>query len=251
MSEKELFEKLRACFISLLRENNIEDTAVEITCRSLSPTDVIGDKKRKDFPILTGKDVMIQAECMGFKGHAFTDAPGTFSGSLRDILAMDIVHDAHGRGLFVASLNAVMRALGRCTDTVHCRAEGPEECAREMDLFLREQYPSVNKVTLVGYQPALLEMLAAGPWSVRILDLNPANIGQERFGVIVENGGTAMQSAIDFADLILCTGSTLCNGTIVNYILPDKEVLFYGISAAGASQLLGLKRICFADKFGN
>ena len=95
----------------------------------------------------------------------------------------------------------------------------------------------------------LAEMLAAG-LGVRMLDLNPANIGQGRFGVIVENSGTAMQSAIDFPDLILCTGSTLCNGTIVNYILPDKEVLFYGISAAGASQLLGLKRICFADKFG-
>ena len=187
---------------------------------------------------------MIQAECMGFKGHAFTDAPGTFSGSLRDILAMDIVHDAHGRGLFVASLNAVMRALGRCTDTVHCRAEGPEECAREMDLFLREQYPSVNKVTLVGYQPALLEMLAAGPWSVRILDLNPANIGTG--ALRCDRGKRRDGNAVQLLTLrtsFYVQGSTLCNGTIVNYILPDKEVLFYGISAAGAAHsYLGLKK---------
>lgn len=37
MTEKDLFEKLRTGFISLLMENNIEDTAVEITCRTLSP----------------------------------------------------------------------------------------------------------------------------------------------------------------------------------------------------------------------
>jgi hypothetical protein len=64
----------------------------------------------------------------------------------------------------------------------------------------------------------------------------------------MEDGAAAMQSAIDSADLILCTGSTLCNGTIVDYMLPDKDVLFFGTSAAGAAKLLGLSRICFAHE---
>ena len=52
-----------------------------------------------------------------------------------------------------------------------------------------------------------------------------------------------------YAELILCTGSTLCNGSIVDYLNLDTEVLFFGTSASGAAALLGFKRVCFADKY--
>jgi len=40
--------------------------------------------------------------------------------------------------------------------------------------------------------------------------------------------------------LFIITGSTLTNGTIVQYLDRGKELLFYGITIAGAATLLGL-----------
>ena len=248
MTSEELFTTLRARFIEVLKENGIEKEPVEVICRSLSPEEAIGTPGRQDFPILTGKDVMVQAEFRGCRGQAFTDAPASFSGTLSEILEMDLVHDSYARGIFVAVMNAVMESLGLCRGTVHCRAEGPELCSQKMKAWLAVHRPGAKKVTLVGFQPALLEMLSNSGYQVRVLDLNPKNIGQVRHGVTVEDGLTAMQSAIDSADVILCTGSTLCNGTIADYILPEKDVLFFGTSAAGAAELLGLNRVCFAHE---
>ena len=74
--------------------------------------------------------------------------------------------------------------------------------------------------------------------------------GSLKFGIRVEDG-TAMNEEIraSYAELILCTGSTLCNGSIIDYLDLDKEVLFFGTTASRAAPLLGLKRICFADKY--
>lgn len=74
--------------------------------------------------------------------------------------------------------------------------------------------------------------------------------GSLKFGIRVEDG-TVMKEEIrdSYAELILCTGSTLCNGSIIDYLDLDKEVLFFGTTASRAAPLLGLKRICFADKY--
>ncbi|WMJ87964.1 hypothetical protein [Anaerocolumna sp. MB42-C2] len=53
------------------------------------------------------------------------------------------------------------------------------------------------------------------------------------------------QVVVKWADLVLCTGSTICNGSIVNFLNLDKEVLFFGTTLAGAAQMLSLKRVCF------
>ena len=160
---------------------------------------------------------------------------------------LDIANDAHARGIFIASLNAVMNALGRCKGTVHCRTDGPELCAKEMEAYLEEHYANAKRIGLVGYQPALLEMLSNSDREVRVLDLNPANIGENRYGIQVEDGATQKDDVIEWADLILCTGSTICNGTIVDYLNLEKEVLFFGISIAGAAEFLGVKRVCFVE----
>ncbi len=249
MTKKELFQTLRERFSEFLKARGIENDTVSISCRALSPEEAIGKTERRDFPILTGKDIMIQAEYHGCYGQAFTDSPATYTGSLDEILTLDLENDPHGRGIFVATMNAVMCSAGLCRDTVHCRTDGPELCAKDMLQYLRANYPHVKKIGLVGYQPALLEMLSRSEYHVRVLDLNPANVGQTRYGVLVEDGVTDRQAVIDYADLILCTGSTLCNGTIINFLDLPKEVVFFGITAAGAAPLLGLKRACFADQY--
>ena len=58
MTTKELFETLKARFSQVLKQYDIENDTVEVTCRALTPQEAIGETKRKDFPIITGKDVM-------------------------------------------------------------------------------------------------------------------------------------------------------------------------------------------------
>lgn len=250
MTKQELFSSLKEKFEQILRENHIENDKLSVSCRALTPEEAIGKTKRRDYPILTGKDVMIKAEYQGFRGQAFTDAPSIFEGMLEDVLSMDLEDNVHDRGIFIATVNAVMASLGACKGTVHCRTEGPELCAQDMLHYLEQNYPEVKRIALVGYQPSLLEMLAKSKYEVRVMDLNPNNIGQEKFGIVIEDGVEKMNEIRDnYAELILCTGSTLCNGSIVDYLGVEQEVLFFGTSASGAAPLLGLKRVCFADRY--
>ena len=112
MNQKELMDLLKNKFKALVEENSITMDEVHIVSKSLTPEEAIGNTSRKDFPILTGREVMLQAEYQGAKGQAFTDAPSEFKGTLREILTLDLDNDLHSRGLFIASLNAVMAKLG-------------------------------------------------------------------------------------------------------------------------------------------
>jgi len=249
MTPEELYQMLKESFQGLIVEHHLEEEPVKISCRALSAEEAIGKTKRKDFPIITGKDIMIQAEYKNGRGQAFTDAPALFEGSLADVCRLDIEHDAHARGVFIASLNAVMHSLDACRATVHCRKDGPELCAMDMKAYLDSQWPDAARIGLVGYQPALLQMLSESGRKVRVLDLNPANIGAVRYGVAVEDGTAAREDLITWADLILCTGSTICNGTITDYLDLKTPAIFFGITAAGACRLMGWNRVCFADRY--
>lgn len=248
-SPAQFYEQLQAQFAGLLRERGILEQPVQISARALSPQEAIGETKRKDYPILTGKDVMVQASCGGALGQAFTDAPAAFSGTLQEICQLDVVHSSHDRGIFIAALNAVMKQLGLLECTVHCRNDGPERCAVDVAAEIRARY-GCPQISLFGYQPSLLAQLSQ-EFPLRIADLNPDNIGQTRCGVQVEDGGDQAVQADLFAwaDLVLCTGSTICNGTIVDFLPLGDKVLFYGTTLAGAAALMGLPRLCFADRY--
>jgi uncharacterized protein (DUF4213/DUF364 family) len=243
MTQKALMETLKQKFQLLVDDNHLAMEEVHISSKSLTPEEAIGITGRKDFPILTGKEVMLQAEYQGAKGQAFTDAPSVFQGSLREILDLDLSKSLYNRGLFIATMNAVMAKLGMIDHTVHCRTEEPENCAKEIYQMFQEKYLN-RKIALVGYQPSMLEALSKD-FTVRVLDLNPQNVGQIRYGVKVEHGINDYEEVVlDWADVVFCTGSTLCNGTIVNFLNLEKEVVFFGITVAGAAKLLNLPRIC-------
>ncbi len=244
MTIEALYHTLQQEFAKIVQENHLSQSDIAITSKALSPEEAIGRTERKDFPILTGKEVMLQAQFKDAAGQSFTDAPAAFQGSLETVLAMDVAHDAHARGIFIAALNAVMCHLGLIEKTVHCKNEEPEQCARQLIPYLQKAYGSPN-IALVGYQPAMLEQLAS-TFAVRVLDLNPENVHQVRHHVRIEHGVEDYAAVVlDWADVVLCTGSTLCNGSIVNFLEIGKNVEFFGISAAGACHILGLPRICF------
>ncbi len=245
MTEKELFFELKEKFIAILEKENMLNDKIHITLKTLTPKEAIGNTKRQDFPIIVGKEVMLQADYKGSYGQAFTDAPALFDGNMKDICELDLMEDGHARGLFIATLNAVMNFLKKADRCVHCKNDQPELCAKKMKDELKKKYGN-PKIALIGYQPAMLENLS-NEFNVRVLDLNPVNIGQDRYGVLVEDGEKQYSEVTKWADLILCTGSTLCNGTIVKYMELEKEVLFFGTTLSGAAPLLNLKRICYAD----
>ena len=143
-------------------------------------------------------------------------------------------------------MNAVMRYLGLADRTVHCKNQGPELCAKQIVPYIKEHYGS-PKILQVGYQPAIFQNLAEN-FEMRILDLNPANVGTEKYGVRVGHGTDDFDEYVKWADLIVCTGSTICNGSVVSYLNLDKEVIFYGTTLAGAAAVLGLPRVCFESE---
>ncbi|WP_243444996.1 Rossmann-like domain-containing protein [Romboutsia maritimum] len=244
MTKEELFQMIKESFRDLVIKNNLYSTDIKINSKALSADEAIGITKRKDFPIIVGKEVMLQAEYLGSYGQAFTDAPSTFEGTIEDILDFDIINNRHSRGLFIASMNAVMCKLGLTENTIHCKNEEPELCAKKFIDYIKENYNN-EKIALVGYQPAILEALSKN-FDIRVLDLNKDNINKSRYGVLIEDGTKDYEEVVlKWADCVLCTGSTLCNGSIINFIDIGKDVIFFGTTIAGASKILGLKRACF------
>lgn len=245
MTREKLFGQLKEHFKEIIEKQEFTDTTVHVKCRGLSPEEAIGKTDRVDMPIMNGKEVMIQAEVDGYIGQAFTSTACSYQGTLQDILEMEIVEDGYNRAIFIATLNALMRKTGECDRTIHCKNKGPNDCAKKTREWIREEY-GCPKITLIGYQPFILEEIAK-EFPTRILDLNPDNIGDKRYGVLVEDGVEARNDALEWADIVLCTSSTLGNGTIVDYMDLKKPVHFYGTTGCCAAAVFGLKRNCYAE----
>ncbi len=243
MTTQELYRNLKQELERLVRLHHLNESPIMLKSRGLSPEEAIGNTVRRDYPILAGKEVMLQARFGNSLGQAFTDAPSDFCGTLDDVLALDPENDAHSRGLLVATLNAVMRHTGDIDHTVHCRNDDLERCAEAYAARIRELCGS-PRVTLIGYQPALTARLSQ-EFPLRVLDMNPQFVGSVKSGITIENGNESYGNAVlDWPDLVLCTGSTLCNGSFVNFIDIGKPVIFFGISGAAAARLFSLPRFC-------
>lgn len=237
-----IYKTIQNGFEYIIRKYSLNAFKVSIKSRGLSPEEAIGNTKRRDYPILTGKEVMLQADCKGALGQAFSEAPSDFNGSLQEIMEMSL-SDPHARGLYFASMNAVMNHLGLIKHTVHCRTHELIECADCCLDFLKKEYAG-QKIALIGYQPSMFEVLSEN-FPLRVLDLNPVNVGQKRFGIVVEHGIDDYEKVVlDWADLVLCTGSVFSNATMDKYIDIGKKVIFFGITASGAGHILKLNRFC-------
>ncbi len=243
------YKTLHDKFSILVTKNQLLDKEITIKTRILKPTEAIGNPDRKDFPLLKGKEVLIEATFMEKKGQAYTDAPSEFIGALKDILALPL-DDSRKRALFIAALNAVMRYLYPEITTIHCKNNEPEECAQKIAEFIHSL--KIGSVGLIGLQPAILDALVKRFNHDKILcvDRDEDNIGKIKYGVYIDFGNTQnIEKMFKNVDLILATGSTVVNGSVVE-ILKFAEIYkcplyFYGTTIAGVSQLMGLKRLCF------
>jgi uncharacterized protein (DUF4213/DUF364 family) len=246
--EASILEETRARFREIVENRRLLDLEVSVLTTSLTPEEAIGAPGRRDFPIAVGRERVIEAEVLGAKGHAFTDSPGDFAGSLEEVLNLELITH-RSRAIFVATLNAVLRHLEMVRATVHCRDDDPESCAKEIASVLFQRYGKAQ-VGLIGLNPAIAERLVDrfGPTHVRITDLNSEEIGSKRFGVEIWDGDDRTEDLIALSDVVLVTGTTIVNGTFdriwEQIRRRKKDFLLYGVTAAGVSELLGLERIC-------
>lgn len=252
MTNQQLFQTIRERFAALDGIESLLASDDRILVSPLSADDILGNAERKDFPILGGKEIIQQASYGRGKGQAFTSRPSDCGLTLRELMALPL-DSLRNQGIFIAGINAVMNHLGLSADTVHCKNEGPECCSKTAARMLRQSYGDV-KLALIGYQPCLFANLSSVFPRMRVTDLGPDKIGTLHYGIKVEDGAAKQQEVCDWAELILCTGSTLTNGTFLPFYelaLQGRNILFYGTTVSGTAVLLGLNRLCFADANGN
>ena len=232
----------------LIKEKRLADIDVSVTVKQLTAQEAIGEPGRRDFPIIEGKERVIEAQFLDAKGHAFTDSPGEFVGKLKQILDLPLTTNKN-RAIYIATLNAVLRHLDLCEKTVHCKDDEPARCAKEIASHIMETWGNI-KVGLIGLNPAIAESLIQtfGRENVTITDLNMKNIDCVKWGVSIWDGRKMTEPLIKQSDVILLTGTTLVNSTfdcimscIHNY---GKKYLVYGVTTAGICKLMGINRIC-------
>ena len=237
-----ILEEAKTKLQALAQTRSIDDQKITITCKALPPEEAIGNPLHDDYPIQLGKERLIEAEFMGKKGQAFSDAWFNYSGSVGDILSLRLDTNAR-RAIFVSSLNAILAGLGEMPQALHCKNDDLTRCGDFFSDYLRALPLKAGKALLVGLQPRLLESLAAQK-QVRVCDLNPDNIGVAKYGVCVD-GPDRFSDNAQWADVIFATGSTVVNGTIDEIISAGPKAYFYGVTIAGIAQLRKLNHFCY------
>lgn len=232
-----IFQRLADALRDQAERHGFLDDPIPIQCRPLTPVEAIGDPGDRDYPILKGKEALVEARFREARGQAFSDTYGNRTVTVRALLDR-LPENNREHAEFVAALNAVYRHLGLCEGTVHCRDDEPRECARELD----GRIPAGERVLLVGLQPRMLQFLVERN-PVRVVDLDPDNTGTVKYGVAVEGPETTGEG-IAWCARILATGSTLVNGTLPRFLGSGKPVTVYGVTIAAAAVILGLDRFC-------
>jgi hypothetical protein len=74
---------------SLLNDyQELNSMEITINSRALKNEEAIGHPDRDDFPLLRGKEVLLQAEIDGSYGQAFTSDPIAYQGAVKNILEL-------------------------------------------------------------------------------------------------------------------------------------------------------------------
>jgi hypothetical protein len=248
-----ILEQAREKLRKLCVEKSLNERAERVSVRPLTPEEAIGSYVSKaPLPITTGVEKVVGADFLGSKGHAFTTSPEPFTGTLWEVFQLPL-DAAVNRAIFACTLNAVVRFCGLASDTVHCKDDGPEKCAKAMLGWITAKHGKV-KVGVVGFQPAIVQTLTASLSSkmVRVTDLNPSLIGMVLGGVEIWDAKAATDKVASWCDVGLITGSSITNGTIDGLIATfegcQKPYYFYGVSHSGVAALLGLPRLCFRGR---
>jgi len=228
-----------------LIEHNLEYETSIIKVRGLKPEEAIGRPDRVGYPLLKGREVMIQSEVKGAYGQAFTDEPSDYVGSLLSLYLMPL-NTSGDRAMLVATINATYRYFGLVTNTKHCKNESPELCGKKVVMELSSKLPLASKMVMIGFQPALAYHISRIFKNFRVTDMDPDNIGRTKEGILIEPH-TVNREVIAWSDAVLVTGSTLVNNSIDDIIEwgKEKQTFFYGVTISAIAYEFSLRRLCF------
>lgn len=241
-----LLEEARIKLKNLVSENckNPAETSIIVSARNLTPLEAIGTPNRNDYPLLNGKEVMMEASFDGSLGQAFTDQPGNFEGTLEEVLNIPF-NSNFNRAVFISTLNAFMRSINLLTDTIHCKDTEPQTCADNLPSFLHKHYGN-PKIAFIGLQPGLIQALVDAKFELRASDLNPDNIGQIRCGTKIYDAKYNAEN-VAWADIVLATGSVLVNDSHLE-LQQNKPIIYFGVTVAGMAKLFNLNRYCYCGR---
>lgn len=230
----------------LAQQPELNELEIIVNSRALKGEEAIGSPDRDDFPLLRGKEVLLQAEVPGGVGQAFTADPVAYHGRISSLL--ELSDDRPGNhALLVASLNALLKRHGQVEHTIHCINNEPEMCADYISRFVLEKHGPC-KIGIVGYQPAILEhcVRVFGTSNVRITDLSADVVGTNRFGIDIMDGFSDTGKLAAFADVLLLTGTILANNTYSEVLgeVGEKPCYFFGTTCAALSYLNNQHRLC-------
>jgi uncharacterized protein (DUF4213/DUF364 family) len=238
-----IYQKLHDYFVNLIKENHLETQEIIIRAKPLTPEEAIGNPEDKDYPLIVGRERMMQAEFRNTFGQAYTDMYGNYTDKLINIAEINLKNNFR-RAVFISSLNAVMRYLGLVDKTMHCRDDEPRECSSQLAEYIKKKYCN-PRIAVAGLQPRMVESLVKS-FSIKVTDMDYANIDTKKYGVIVQSPQKT-QEHLDWCDIAVVTGSTIVNDTIVNF-MTDKPAIFYGVTIAGAAKVLGLENFCYCGR---
>jgi hypothetical protein len=244
-----ILQEVKRDFSKLVTQHQLGKQRIQVIVKTLSPQQAIGNPSRRDFPILEGREVIVEARFKESFGQAFTDRPQSFSGTIDELLNLNL-DTSDNRAIFIASLNALTKHFDIATGVRHCRDDEPERCGLQIANELKKRFGDI-KIGMIGLQPAILQNLSQsfGAQNIRCTDLNPKNIGANRFGIKIWDGKTDTTKLINWCHLLLATSSSLSNGTFDDIhqeaVSAGKHLILFGITGAGLCALTGLERICF------
>ncbi len=237
-----LIEKAKEKLIELVKDSDLLDKEIEISCKALTKEEAIGNPLHEDYPITIGNEKIIEAQLSGKRGQAFCDSYFNYNGRIKDLLSLDLNSNAR-RAIFISSLNVILSVLGLNPEAVHCKDNDLLKCADHFSEFIKNRFKDQNKVLLIGLQPRLLSVLADLK-EVRVCDKNPDNIGTIVSGVKIDDPEKCSEH-LKWADIIIATGSTIVNNSIDEIYQARPDTYFFGVTISGVAHLLGLNKFCY------
>lgn len=230
--------------LRIIEGKDLLSEQLSVRARTLTPHEAIGKPERDDYPILKGKEVMIEADFLGSKGQAFTDHPGNYSGSLKEVLELDLkIENIFNRAIFVASINAVLKHLNLIKHSIHCRDLVPKKCALTLVETVRERFGN-PKIGFIGLQPGMVAELSK-EYVIRVVDLDEDNIGKVFNKTTIEDVENTSE-ILNWCDVIIATGSTVVNASYSNFLV-GKPLMLYGVTISGLAYLFDLDFYCHAE----
>ncbi|MBU4421793.1 hypothetical protein KKB41_02420 [Patescibacteria group bacterium] len=238
--EENTIEIIREKAKNIINKYDFSNENITIKTKTLTPQEAIGNPEHNDYPIIKGKERLLEAEFKNSKGVAFSDMFGNFKAKLNEIINMKLKNNFQ-RAIFVSSLNAVLRELNLIEKTRHCKNEDLIICSKDVCEFIRKNFGK-PKIFLCGLQPRLAEKLSS-EFEINITDMDAENIGKKINKKRVKSE-KATDSCIAWCDMIFATGSTFVNNTAPQLIKSGKPIVFFGVTAAAPTYLLNLPRFC-------